>query len=158
MSGNNGLWKIIGGELRQNDVKVLNSGVVKEHSFETYELAINAGLLSGDDPNSCYGFYPALTETGSNPLLTVEARDGMSSLVWHSQQTSGVWPLPNSFDRYRAQQFRFRKINGILQVFLENLLLGALEVSNGPARAALYANRASVAYDLVRLTALDSGQ
>jgi GH43 family beta-xylosidase len=158
MSGNNGLWKIIGGELRQNDVKVLNSGVVKEHSFETYELAINARLLSGDDPNSCYGFYPALTETGSNPLLTVEARDGMSSLVWHSQQTSGVWPLPNSFDRYRAQQFRFRKINGILQVFLENLLLGALEVSNGPARAALYANRASVAYDLVRLTALDSGQ
>jgi GH43 family beta-xylosidase len=153
-----GKWRIEGGALRQMDSMALNCVLVKEHSFLEYELVINACLINGDAWDSYYGFYPALAENSEGPLFRIEKRDLGPTLAWYSQQANGVRPLPNGFDSYRTQQFRFRKHKGTLQVYLGSWLLGTLEVRNGVSRAALYANKACVAFDLVRLTSLESGQ
>lgn len=162
-------WSIRTGELRQTASDALNSVLVKEHSFTEYELVVtvrcvrcprcvrNAAstpLLTGNDSDSYYGFYPALDVHGDGPLVRIGERENRTCLVWRSQQDEGAWPLPIGFDRYRAQQFRFKKCHRQLQVHLEDRELGRLPVLGGPSRAALCVHRTAVAFDMVRLTSL----
>lgn len=147
-----GEWKIFDGEMLQTDTHALNCVVVKEHHFTQYELVINARLASADCPDSCYGFYPAFTRSGEGPLIRVEERENQPCLAWYSQQGDGAWRLPDDFDRFKPQQFRFKKCNGQLQVYHEAKSLGSFAVSGDPACAALYVNKAVAGFDLVRLT------
>jgi GH43 family beta-xylosidase len=145
-----GDWQIINGEMLQADSSALNSVVVKEHLFSLHELVINARLHGGDAPDSWYGFYPVLVEPRMSPLLRVEIRQGRPHLAWYSQDRNGAWLLPGDFDRCRAEQFRFLRTAGKLQVFREADHLGDLEIPEEPSRVALYANRAAAGFDLVR--------
>ena len=120
-----------------------------------YELVINARLIAGKNSDSCYGFYPALDETAEGPLFRIEKRENEPWLTWYSQRENGAWRLPADFDRRRTQQFRFRKCNGQIQVYGEAKALGSMAAPEGPARVGLYANRARVAFDLVRLTGIE---
>jgi hypothetical protein len=90
-SGNAGKWQISGGELTQIDPHALNSVLVKEHPFRKYELVINARLVESGDRDSCYGFYPAFSQTGEGPLIRVEERGGspISRLVF----AAGGWGM-----------------------------------------------------------------
>ncbi len=154
-AGKAGKWGISSGEMLQIDSDALNCVLVKEHPFKQYELVINARVVNGGDPESCYGFFPAFTETGEGPLMRIEERENKPCLAWYSQQENGAWQLPDGFGRHRAQQFRIRKCRGRLNVFREADMLGSLAAPDGPTCAALYANRAQVSFDLVRLTSLD---
>lgn len=152
-AGKSGKWKIQDGELLHFDANLLNSVLVKEHHFRQYELVVNARFISGG-LDSCYGFYPAFAQNSDSPLIRIEKREDRIRLAWYSQQGDGAWQFPDGFDRRRAQQFRFRKCKGQLQVYREAEALVSLRVPDGSTCAALYAHQASVAFDLVRLTAI----
>jgi len=154
-AGISGVWRIVDGELLQEEAGVQNSLIVKEHSLEDYELVVNARLVTDAAPDSCYGFYPLLTGEGEGALLRVELRENWPQLVWQWQRESGAWPLPAGFDLRRAEQFRFRRRKDHLQVFREGEALGTLEIPCTPGGIALYVNRARAAFDLVRLTSLN---
>ncbi len=64
------------------------------------------------------------------------------------------FPLPAEFDPSVHQQFRFRKQNGRLTIQHEAHTLGEVPVSDRPTRVGLYAHRAVVAFDMVRVTAI----
>jgi hypothetical protein len=64
------------------------------------------------------------------------------------------WPLPDAFDPFTMQQFRFRKQGGRLSIHCEAALLGEINTTREATGVALYAHRVAVAYDMVRVTAL----
>lgn len=154
-AGISGAWRIVDGELIQEEAGVQNSLIVKEHSLEDYELVVNARLVMDAAPDSSYGFYPLLIGDGEGVLLRVELRENRPHLVWQWQRESGDWPLPAGFNPRRAEQFRFRRRKDHLQVFREDDALGTLEVPCRTGAIALYVNRACAAFDLVRLTSLN---
>jgi hypothetical protein len=111
-----------------------------------------------------YGFYPAygldVAAAEHDPLVTVErdkGTDGKWLLVVRSWKNTSMierWPLPASFDPFVMQQFRFRKQNGRLSIHWEATPLCELDTTTEATAIGLYADRATVAYDMVRLTAL----
>jgi hypothetical protein len=114
----------------------------------------------------CYGFYPAFSggddanaPNEHEPLITVERADTDDrwALVFHSLKNTSPaesWPLPESFDPFVMQQFRFRKQRGRLAIHWEAALLCEIDTTTEAAAIGLYADRAHVASDMVRLTAL----
>ena len=121
-----------------------------------YELVVNARLASAGG-DVAYGFYPALNEDGSGPLLSVE-RDGERwRLVWPGRDehmTAARFPLPETFDPSVYQHFRFRKEGDQLALQWGTHVLGKVQAPSYPARVGLYAANAVVAFDQVRVTAI----
>jgi hypothetical protein len=154
LAPSSGQWEINRGEMRQTDWNALNSVVVKAHLVTLHELVINGRLYQGDAPDSCYGFYPMLAMAGEGPLLRVEMRENNPHLAWYSEHKNGAWRLPSDFDRTRAEQFRVSNLDGKLHVYREADYLGTIEAPEGPSRVALYANRAHVGFDLVRVVSM----
>ena len=70
--------------------------------------------------------------------------------------TGGVekWPLPENFDPFVMQQFRFRKHEAQLSVHCEATRLGEINTTGEATKLGLYAHRAAIAFDMVRVTAL----
>ena len=124
-----------------------------------YELIVNARLASAAG-DVAYGFYPALREDGSGPLLTIERNGERWSLVWREQETTEQFALPETFDPAVYQHFRFRKEGDRLALQWGAQVLGEGQAPYQPARMGLYAANAVVAFDQVRVTAVrvDSGQ
>lgn len=136
-------------------------------SLESYELVVNTRLEreSSRGASGCYGFRPAVGAQDFDPLLTIE-RDGASGDRWTlvtrnfqngSRENGSIvesWLLPVSFDPFVMQQFRFRKQHGRLVIHWEATPLGDLNITAEATGVGLYAYRASVAFDMVRLTAL----
>ncbi|MCI0396052.1 MAG: glycoside hydrolase family 43 protein [Chloroflexi bacterium] len=119
-----------------------------------YELVVNARLGDESLPGGRYGIYPALTEDGRGPLLTVEWDEAGWALWWREAETAHRYPLPAHFDPTVYQQFRFRKENGRLTIHWENDGIGEALIEAAPTRVGLYAGRAVAAFDLVRVTAI----
>jgi GH43 family beta-xylosidase len=142
------------------------AGVIKRGpQLASYEFVVNARLeselLRGE---GCYGFYPACvgdTTVASEheQLITVERKgaDGNWALVVRNLKnapTLEVWPLPEAFDPFVMQQFRFRKQGGRLSIQWEATPLGEINTTTEATAIGLYAHRARVACDMVRVTAL----
>ncbi|MDQ1613206.1 MAG: hypothetical protein QOG00_3137 [Pyrinomonadaceae bacterium] len=133
----------------------------RETSLEAYELVVNVRLEREHTPGAGgYGFRPASGATGFDPLFTVEP-DGAARDRWtlvarnrEDDSPSANWPLPSSFDPFVMQQFRFRKQHGRLSIAWEATPLGDTDITTEATRVGLYAHRAAVAFDMVRLTAL----
>jgi GH43 family beta-xylosidase len=134
--------------------------ITREPALDAYELVVNARLERESSRGAGgYGFRPAAGAKDSpDSLFTVE-RDGAGGDRWtlvarHHENDLPLesWPLPESFDPFVMQQFRFRKQHGRLAIAWEATPLGETDVAGEATRVGLYARRASVAFDMVRLT------
>jgi GH43 family beta-xylosidase len=128
--------------------------ITKDAPFAAYELVINARLVSQARPAGCYGFYPALRPGEPAPLLTVEANAGGWALCCYDTAGEQRFRLPSDFDPANDQQFRLRKQAGRLTVAWEMHTVGELSAPGGPTSVGLYARHATVAFDIVRVTAI----
>ena len=160
-------WRLDDGILRFDDPEG-GDGVIKRGPLlESYELVVNVRLeREGRRGEGRYGFQPAYTggatslEAGNDTWIVVEREGGTEgnwTLVVRSLKNSSPaqgWPLPASFDPFVMQQFRFRKQAGRLSVHWEATPLCEIDATTEAAAVGLYAGRATVAYDMVRVTAL----
>jgi hypothetical protein len=155
-------WQLTDNLLRFEGVEGCRNGetITKTPSLESYELVVNVRLErehAGALATGCYGFRPACGAQDFDPLLTVEragAGDTWTLFARNSDSDSvkASWPLPSSFDPFVMQQFRFRKQHGRLAIGWESLPLGDTEITLEATGVGLYAHRARVAFDMVRLT------
>ncbi|HEV2798936.1 MAG TPA: glycoside hydrolase family 43 protein [Pyrinomonadaceae bacterium] len=150
-------WRLADNLLRFNDPEGRNASINRGPLLEAYELVVNVRLererLHG---TGCYGFYPAYGAGEHVTRITVE-RDGAerwSLVARNAGDASPVagWPLPESFDPFEMQQFRFRKQKGQLSIQWESLPLGEIPTTKEATGVGLYAHRAPVAFDMVRVT------
>ncbi|HEV7903581.1 MAG TPA: glycoside hydrolase family 43 protein [Pyrinomonadaceae bacterium] len=161
---NPGDWRLEDGLLRYDDPAGRPDGVAIHRGppLESYELVVNARLeRKGVRGVGGYGFYPASRPGAAaepDPQIAVEP-DGEAEGKWllvarNWKNTSPVerWPLPASFDPFVMQQFRFRKQNGRLSVHWEAEPLCELDTTTEATGIGLYAVRAHVAFDMVRVT------
>ncbi len=145
-----GDWTIELDNLWQTDDAAEHAVAVKGVPLESYELVVNARLALTADLEGCYGIYPAFGESESGPLCRLErAEDG-----WSLACEASSFRLPESFDPFTDQQFRFRKTGGRVKVQWDSVELGEIEAPAASARPALYAHRAGIAFDMVRVTAI----
>lgn len=161
-------WRLEDDLLRFDDPEGRN-GVINRRGLllESSELVVNVRLeREGLRDTGCYGFYPAYSGGGAtadehDPLITVEragGAEGRWALVIRSLKDASqveARPLPESFDPFVMQQFRFRKQGGRLAIHWEATPLGEIDTTTEATAIGLYAHRARVAYDMVRLTALN---
>lgn len=144
-----GDWRIELDNLRQTDEATEHAVAVKGAPLESYELVVNARLaVAGGE--GCYGIYPAFGAGESGPLCKLDR----SEHGWSLACGEDSFPLPESFDPFMDQQFRFRKTGGRVKVQWDATELGEIEAPPGRARPALYAHKAGVAFDMVRVTAI----
>ncbi len=88
------------------------------------------------------------------PLVKLEQVKG--EWVLGCQTEAGILRLglPSGFDPYVYQQFRFRRYPDKLLVSWENFEAGEVKLEPVQSSIALYAHRATVAFDMVRVTPL----
>ncbi|MGI9105199.1 MAG: glycoside hydrolase family 43 protein [Pyrinomonadaceae bacterium] len=154
-------WRLQGDLLRFEHSEGFNQMITRGPMLESYEAVVNVRLeREASEGTSCYGFSPV---DGARepvaPLLTVE-REGESerwSLIRRGHDVASnleKWLLPENFDPFVMQQFRFRKQYGQLSVYWEATPLGEIQTTTQATKISLYAHRAVVAFDMVRVTAI----
>ncbi|HEY1404275.1 MAG TPA: glycoside hydrolase family 43 protein [Pyrinomonadaceae bacterium] len=163
-------WQLQDNLLCLDDAEDGHGLITRGLSLESYELVVNVRLERESlRTTGCYGFRAAYGAKDFDPLFTVEreaAGDNWTLIARNLQHDSlendllendsivESWPLPASFDPFVMQQFRFRKQHGRLAVGWEATPLGDIDITTEATRVGLYARRARVAFDMVRLTAL----
>jgi len=166
-------WSLKDNLLRFDDAEGRHRLINRGPSLESYELVVNARLeRESSRGEGCYGICPASGAKDYAPLFTVERDEAgdqwtlvarnlktgsleTGSLENDSLETGSIvesWPLPASFDPFVMQQFRFRKQHGRLAIAWEATPLGDTVVTTEATGVGLYAHRASVAFDMVRVT------
>jgi hypothetical protein len=153
--GLSGAWRIADARLVYEGTAKEDGAVMKGPLLEAYEMVVNARLESRRDDSGCYGFYPASGLDEQGPLFVVECGRRGYELVCHADSGTRSFALPENFDPFIDQQFRFRKQDGRLAVQCEAHLLGEIETTCEPTRVGLYAHESAVAFDMVRVTAID---
>ncbi len=157
-------WQLKDNLLRFDGEEGRCRAIDREPSFGSYELVVNA-RLEGESSHGTggYGFRPASGAKDFDPLFTVE-RDGAAGNRWTlvarnfvhaSRKDDSIvesWPLPASFDPFVMQQFRFRKQRGRLAIHWDAAPLGDIHITAEATGVGLYAHRAPVTFDMVRVT------
>lgn len=140
-------WAIRAGQLTHDapDASLLYRGP----HLTDYDLVVNARLTG---QGGSYGIAPALAADGAGPLLTIERSGHSWAVCWQDADATRRFPLPPGFDASEYHQFRLRKENGRLFIWLEQDELGVVAVMPGPTAVGLYA-RGGVAFDMARVTA-----
>ena len=129
-----------------------HAATAKGPPLAAYLLVVNARLVTASAPGGCYGFYPAMLSEDRGPLLTLE-RDGASwALLCRGPSGMRTFALPDGFDPFVDQQFRFHKRDGHLTVQWEAHQLGEIDAPREPTWVGLYAHQAVVAFDMVCVT------
>jgi hypothetical protein len=155
-----GDWVLRDGLLWHTNPGNLQAQIVKGPPLEEYELVAN---LRSDDHagrDGSYGIFPALDPSGGiDPPIALEYLGSSEirnswGLAAHTSAGSRIFPLPEGFDPAVFQQFRFIKRSRRLILQWESQVLGEMNISAGSTRVGLYAHRAKVAVDLVRVTAI----
>ncbi|HSG38112.1 MAG TPA: family 43 glycosylhydrolase, partial [Thermoanaerobaculia bacterium] len=128
-----------GGRLR-----VTGSEIFRGPALVDYELVVNARL---DGDSGQWSIAPALDgELG--PRLVLERRDG----GWALELSGAGEQILPSFDPSRDQQFRFRKLNGMVEVSWEGMALGTFPAPSGATRIGVGGRGAS--FEMIRVTSL----
>ncbi|HKG23228.1 MAG TPA: glycoside hydrolase family 43 protein [Blastocatellia bacterium] len=148
-----GDWEITGECLVQSNGKVEDAVIVKGPPLDSYEVVVNARLDEAAPTGSGYGFYPALDHEGRGPLFVVSRAGERWSLVLEGDPRAAALTLPENFDPYNHQQFRFRKEGARLFFQWEAGTPREVGVRPGPARPGLCARGARASFDMVRVTA-----
>lgn len=167
-SGTDGKWYLNDRQLCYAPAAADAPGVIwKGPLLEDYEMVVNARLARDVPAENGYGFLPATVgvSDGSHPLLTLLRTEPGWALQLRDGSTGGggaaasarTFPLPDRFDPFEYQQFRFIKQGGVLSVQWEGELLGAVAAPPGATSVGLWAQGAGAAFDLVRVTVLNSG-
>jgi len=154
-------WHLQDNLLRFDETEGRDGAIWRGPHLEAYELVINVRLEhERSRGEGSYGISPASSGAKDfNPLFTIE-RDGEGGnpmlVVRHLEDDSirKSWPLPAAFDPFVMQQFRFRKQHGRLAIQWEATSLGEINTTLEATGVGLYAHGASVAFDMVRVTAL----
>jgi GH43 family beta-xylosidase len=149
-----GDWEITGERLAQSDEKIEDAVIVKGPLLDSYEMVVNARLDEAASTGGGYGFYPALDDEGRGPLFIVSRAGEGWSLGLEGSPPGAALPLPQSFDPFNHQQFRFRKEGARLFYQWEAGAPGEAEVKPGPSRPGLCTRRARASFDLMRVTAI----
>jgi GH43 family beta-xylosidase len=158
-------WRLTDNLLRFDETGGRAGLIARGPSFESYELVVNVRLErepsreTTGGTTGAYGFRPAYGAKDFDPLFTVERRGAGTewTLVARRPENDSIvdgWPLPASFDPFDMQQFRFRKQQGRLAIRWEATPLGDIDITGEATGVGLYADRAAVAFDMVRVTAL----
>lgn len=145
------VWTVTGMELcfsETTDATV----IWKRLPLADYEMVVNI-RLTDTHSDGCYGFYPVGPDGGNGMLFTLENRSGWK-LIRHDAGRSTAFPVPGPIDPHLHQQFRFRKVHGTLSFYREGSLIGQVDAPREPTSVGLYARRARVAVDMVRVTAI----
>ncbi|MBI3654755.1 MAG: family 43 glycosylhydrolase [Acidobacteria bacterium] len=150
----NGNWHIKAQQLWFAGSRSVPSILTKGSLPEDYEFVVNVKLCSPPNNGVGYGFLPAL-QNNFGPLLTVE-RQPSGGWAMRCDQFSQpcLIALPPTFDPYHDQQFRFRKVGGELSMQYEGQTLGSIQVAVAANRIGLFAAKAALAFDMVRVTAI----
>ncbi len=157
-----GDWLLRDGLLWHVNPEGLRAQIVKGPLLAEYELVVNLRLGDTAGREGAYGIFPALGEGGElDPLISLEYLGSAEAgdewgLAVRARSGRQVLPLPRDFDPTIFQQFRFTKRSGRLIVQWENQILDEMDIPAGPSRVGIYAHKAQVAVDLVRVTALPS--
>ena len=120
-----------------------------------YELIVNATLGTETGSEACYGFLPAIKDN-EELLFTLGRAEGRWALLWRENTDLKMNLLPIDFDPFTYQQFRFRLEQQKLLVWREGDLLAEVNTVEPARRIGVYARRATVGFDMVRLTAIVS--
>lgn len=136
-----GSWTVRGGRLTGE-----TGAIAKGPLLGSYLAVINARLEAGEG----YAFTPATSAITEGPRIELERR----GTTWHLRAIEKIFPLPSSFDPAADQQFRLRKVEGMLEIAWEGLPLGMVEAPPGPARLGMAAPRGAASFEAVRVTAL----
>jgi GH43 family beta-xylosidase len=150
----NSEWRIENQQLCFVGSHTIPSIITKGGLPENYELVVNAKLIGPAQAQVAYGFLPSL-KNNFGPLLTVEQLDSGWTLRCDQIAQPCQLALPAGFDPHQYQQFRFRKSGEELTIQLEGLILGTIILSDHANQLGLYASRVTVAFDMVRVTALE---
>jgi len=153
-------WRLQDDLLRFEHPEGFNQVIAKGPRLKSYEAVVNVRLEGeAEEAGGCYGFSPVYGADDDHALLTIEREEasGRWSVVVRAHGVTGgveKWPLPENFDPFVMQQFRFRKHEGQLSVHCEATPLGEINTTGEATKLGLYAHRAAVAFDMVRVTAL----
>lgn len=165
----NHLSFMLGNGAQDKSLLSANGAAFKGDALENYEFTVNAQLAARDTPPQvtnaasppqkdevAYGFYPAASSDAGD-LYSVVCRNGEWFLTVSDAGDSPpkqAFALGGAFDVLAHQQFRFRKRGGRLEIFLEAVKFGETEVNAAPSAVGLYAPRAGVRFETVRVFAI----
>jgi hypothetical protein len=154
-----GEWVVQDGQLWHTNPEENHALILKGPPLNDYELVANLRLAELAHPDSAFGF--SLGPTGADePFLIVlepllpDLGPGRWALVARTPNGRQAFPLPAGFDPTLPQQIRLAKRGQWLTLQREAEVLGEIPVFRGPGRIGLYAHRAEVRIDMVRITAL----
>jgi GH43 family beta-xylosidase len=164
---NDGKWYVRERRLWYAPASETRGLIWKGTLLENYELVVNARLSEAAGESSDYGFYPAYAAgEGRGPLLALVKTAGGWALRHESAaadeggagEASGAeqFPLPETFDPRQFQQFRFVKHGGRLTIQCGGEPLATVDAPAVPTRIALAARGDGAAFDLVRVTMIQS--
>ncbi|HEY4596355.1 MAG TPA: glycoside hydrolase family 43 protein [Thermoanaerobaculia bacterium] len=138
-------WEVLAGSwaVRNGRLTGEAGAIARGPLLGSYLAVINARLEAGEG----YVFTPAGDQ---GPRVELERR----GTAWCLRAIEQIFPLPSSFDPAIDQQFRFRKVEGEVEIAWEGLHLGAMEAPPGPARIGMATPRGAASFEAVRVTAL----
>lgn len=150
-----GDWAITDGALWQKDSQAFKAHIVKTVQLVSHELVVNARLDVEGSPDSGYG----VSLLGSHPAgeLTVMIRRGLNGWLLTAEHIGSrqSFSMPGDFEPAEFHQFRFRKEGTKLRFWLLTQFIGEIECAAETVQIGLISQFAEVAFDLVRVTALN---
>jgi GH43 family beta-xylosidase len=148
-----GRWLVQRGSLQQSGAAE-QARVFKRLPFDAgqgYQVAINARLVDPDAGNGSYQFYPAASVDALGPIFSVRPGDRWELRAEFSSRAE-IARLPDNFDPYQFQHFRFQLGPNQVRAYLEDEFLIAVPIDGAPDRVGLGVMDAQAAFDLVRVT------
>ena len=153
-------WQIQDQQLWHTNLSAEQAAITRPVPIQSgdYELVVNVRMDQAADPLGGYGFYPAMLNPGSGarsgPMIRLQPSNRGWALAAVSAGGEQIFALPEDFDPHLYQQFRFLKQNDHLLLQVEASPLGEIQAPPEAGQIGIFAERAIIALDMVRLTAL----
>jgi GH43 family beta-xylosidase len=124
--------------------------LMKETPPQPYELVVNARIDQAA-PDGLFGVIPAVDGDGQ-PLLVAIKRAGQGWALDVAGVPNMELHLLPACDLAQFQQFRFRVDSGQLRISWEQHEISVIEGVTSPVEVGVFANQATTALDMIRLT------
>jgi hypothetical protein len=124
--------------------------LMKNALYEPYELIVNARIDQAA-PDGLFGIIPAADRNG-HALQVAIKRAGQGWALDVADLHGRQRHLLSACDLSQFQQFRFRIDSGQLRISWEHHEICVIEDVTSPAEVGVFANQATVALDMIRLT------
>ncbi|HVE60158.1 MAG TPA: glycoside hydrolase family 43 protein [Pyrinomonadaceae bacterium] len=141
------------GELFLSNKTETDAILTKGEAAENFEFAVNLRLTETFGENTASGFLILNYKDEEIYRLALEGEPGNFYLSIGGDLRQ-KFSLPEGFAPENYHQFRFLKLNEELFLQLEDFELGAISLSEGKTRIALFCRNSGIALETVRLTIL----